>query len=148
MTEATVPAQAAQTSAPSAAAMSRPSWVRQSARVSLYCRASAEKAATASPSRGTTITVGAAGVTGGVSGCSSAAGWGGSGFSGTTGRVSGRETSSVSPGSGVSLLSPAMTWGVSTGRTAFRDARKAAAKAARAQSPKTTQSQPPTCAFS
>ena len=64
LTEATVPAQAARTASPSAAAMSTPSWVRQSSSVSLYCSWSTEKAATTSPCRGETTTWGSSATTG------------------------------------------------------------------------------------
>ena len=114
VTDSTVPAQAAQTSVPSAAAMSRPSWVRQSARVSLYCRASAEKAATVSPVRGGTMIRGADAMTGSA-GSSVSPETGTSGFSGRTGMVTGTETSSASSPLGsvwsAMMLGVSRAWG-------------------------------------
>ncbi len=62
--EETVPAQAARTASPSAAAISTPSWVRQSSSVSLYSSWSTENAVSTSPWMGRTTTWGSSATTG------------------------------------------------------------------------------------
>ena len=98
-TASTVPALAESTWVPAWAAMSMPSWVRQSSRVSLYVSWSTEKAETTSPCRGETTRWGASATTGTVSstvtgssgmattGVCTSSGSSGSGMGSSSGRV-------------------------------------------------------------